>query len=347
MYKLLQLVTLILSVAFTFHAHAFTSTTSNGCVKRIIPLSGRPTGIATANVEQALLIQLCNDSYAIALFKHNKLKLAKAKLQVIPSRALSNNEQNNGLPDGEVSSSKQFKAAWLTGPTRRYLHGILGDSIEASGIAAIDQNGRRYDFTLDDDSVFEDLRVRLADLDSDGNEELIVVHSYQDAGAALAIFGVRNNKLVKVTETPAIGLSYRWLNPAVVGDLDGDGQMEIAYVETPHIGGILHVLSLKGNKLIEKVQLRGVSNHAIGSRILDMAAIIDWNQDGISDIAIPNANRTAINIYSFKGGNVSSFAEIETQGRISSSLYAADLDANMRAELYYINEKNLLVSLMP
>ena len=338
---------LVLSAVWSLQAQAYTSTHAQGCVKQIIPQTGNPAGIATSTAEKGLIVQLCNDSYAIAVLKDSKLKLKKAELQRIPSRALSKSPQNNGLPDGEISSSTQFRAVWLTGPTQRYLHGILGDSIEASGIAAIDQDGRRHDITLNDDSVFEDLRVCLADLDGDGREEMIVVRSYQDVGAALAIYGVRNNKLVKITETPAIGLANRWLNPAVVADLDGYGQQEIAYVETTHIGGILHVLSLKGDKLTEKYQLRGVSNHAIGSRVLDMAAVIDWNNDGVNDVAIPNVNRTAINLYSFKGGRVFKLAEIEVKGRIISSLIRADLDSNMQAELYYMDHEGLLASLVP
>ena len=36
------------------------------------------------------------------------------------------------LPDGIVSEGgKDISAAWLTGPTRRYDHGVLGDGVEA------------------------------------------------------------------------------------------------------------------------------------------------------------------------------------------------------------------------
>jgi hypothetical protein len=34
----------------------------------------------------------------------------------------------------------------------------------------------------------------------------------------------------------------RRLNPVGFGDFDGDGAMEVAYVQTPHIGGILIVM---------------------------------------------------------------------------------------------------------
>ncbi len=51
---------------------------------------------------------------------------------------LSSASKINGLPDGIITrGNKNIREAWLTGPTRRYSHGILGDAIEAAGLSVI------------------------------------------------------------------------------------------------------------------------------------------------------------------------------------------------------------------
>ena len=144
------------------------------------------------------------------------------------------------LPDGALSTgSRGIAEAWLTGPTRRYRHGIMGDAIEASGLRVVTSEGRTLEASLGPDSVFEDRLARLADVDGDGRDEVLVVRSYLDAGAALAVYEVRGGALRHKAEAAPIGRPSRWLNPVGVADFDGDGAPEAAAVITPHIGGIL------------------------------------------------------------------------------------------------------------
>ncbi len=77
------------------------------------------------------------------------------------------------LPDGEVTRSGGM-VAYLVDPTTRYGHGVLGDAIEAGGFV-VERDRQRLLFRLGPDAVFEDRRVRLADLDGDGQPEAILV----------------------------------------------------------------------------------------------------------------------------------------------------------------------------
>jgi hypothetical protein len=228
----------------------------------------------------------------------------------------------DALPDGVMSDGKvNILRAWLTGPTDRYDHGILGDGIEASGLAVDTITGTKLTLTLPKSSVFEDRQARLLDVDGDGVEEIVAVRSYLHAGAALAVMSAKNNKLQIIAETPAIGMSNRWLNPIGVGDFDGDGGPEIAYIETPHIGGILKVFRLTAGDFSQVYSAPGFSNHAIGSREQGLSAIFDANGDGAADILLPDARRRQLRLVSFQGGNFRELGKIAVPGKISSGFY--------------------------
>ncbi len=253
----------------------------------------------------------------------------------------------DALPDGETGRGvNDVAAAWLIEPTRRYDHGVLGDAVEAGGLRVRLRGGAELDFRLPADSVFEALHPRVVDLDGDDRDEILVVRSYLETGAALAVFGVRDGKLVQLAQTDPIGRAYRWLNPAGVGDFDGDGALEIAYVETPHIGGILHILSFRDGRLRHKGRLRGVSNHAMGSRALGLSAVLDLDGDGAEELILPAAGRHKLKILSFAGGAFRELGEIAHRAAIVTDFEVRDRDGNGRPDIAYGLADGTLVALL-
>lgn len=226
-----------------------------------------------------------------------------------PAHAAGPAERPDMLPDGVVAhGARDIAAVWLTGPTERYRHGALGDAIEASGLAVDMTDGRRLGFTLGPDSVFEDRVPRLYDLDGDGTDEILVVRSRQDRGAALAVLAVRDGTVRIVAETPPIGQPNRWLNPVGAADFDGDGRVEIALVRTPHIGGTLLLYRWRDGGLAEAYRAEGFSNHVLGTRELGLSAIVDADGDGVADLAVPSADRRSLRIVGFAGGRLRELA---------------------------------------
>ncbi|MFT6659991.1 FG-GAP repeat domain-containing protein [Maritalea sp.] len=192
-----------------------------------------------------------------------------------------------------VKGENQVARAWLANPTTRYQHFVLGDQFEAASLVVELRNGTVLRYDLPQNLVIEDRHVRLADLDNDGKDELIVVMSSILQGAAMAVFSV-DQEITLLAQTPHIGLPSRWLNPAGIADYDGDGKLEIALVQKPHLTKRLEFWRLAGKDLRRVAAMDGFSNHRIGSRNQLMSANFDVNNDGVIDLLLPGSDRQNI-----------------------------------------------------
>ena len=156
--------------------------------------------------------------------------------------------------------AQEIVAARLIAPTDRYAHAVLGDALEWGGLELTLSDARRLRFSLPASHVFEDITARVADFDGDGRAEVMVVETSLAQGAALAIYDTNGRRAA----TPYIGQPNRWLAPAGWGDFDGDGRVEIAYVDRPHLARELVFVRLTGRRLTELTRAPGFTNHRIG-----------------------------------------------------------------------------------
>lgn len=201
------------------------------------------------------------------------------------------------LPDGGTAEAKGNGPvrAWYEKPTRRYDHGVLGDAIEAGSLVVFDSVGRKYEFVLPEAFVFEDITPRIADLDGDGKNEVVTIRTKLNAGAAVAVYELKGDKLVEKVSTAPLGSPHRWLSIAGIGNFLGKGRREIAVVKTPHIGGLLEILALQANKLVSLYPPQsGYSTHFIGAHFTSLAAVNDIGRDGFSKLALPNQSQDSI-----------------------------------------------------
>lgn len=165
-----------------------------------------------------------------------------------------------------------IQSAALISPTDRYDHGILGDAVEWGALrltlnlcpSCDSIKEATVDHVLPKNRVFEDITTRIADLDGDGLPEVIVVETDLTRGASLAVYDIDGRRAA----TPFIGQTHRWLAPAGTGDFDGDGLIEIAYVDRPHLTKELVFLWLDSNRLRELARVPGLTNHQIGNNFI-------------------------------------------------------------------------------
>ena len=168
-----------------------------------------------------------------------------------------------------AEDSSTVAGAWFDGPSTIYPHGILGDAIEPTVLAAYSPHAKLSCGDIraasGSDHVFEDVAPRQIDLDNDGTPEIIVVRTHLKKGAQLAVYkDTRDGLLTLIATTPYIGRRNRWLAPIGAADLDGDGTIEIAYIDRPHLAKILRVWRFQNDTLTEIAQMSGLTNHRIG-----------------------------------------------------------------------------------
>lgn len=166
------------------------------------------------------------------------------------------------VAEGEVVWARYIE------PTDRYDHQVFGDAplwggLEISVNTCIGCAGFRMAdiiFTLPPDRVFEDLEPRAVDLDGDDYREVVVVETDMARGATLAIYDARGKRAA----TLPVGQTHRWLAPAGIGDFDGDGHVEIAYVDRPHLARELVFLRYRAGVPTELARAPGFTNHRFG-----------------------------------------------------------------------------------
>ena len=196
-----------------------------------------------------------------------------------------------------VRGQKDIAWAWLGSPTPRYPHKALGSAIHAATLHVLAdsaQGQQELVYRLPFNRVFEDLTVRLVDLDGDGRDEMIVTESDALRGSSIVVLGLRElpakpgaKNAVKTAAKPQnamaiseiarsapTGGTFYWLNPVGVADFDGDGRLDIASVTTPHVGGVLTLYHYRPPLLEAFAKVMDVSNPRMGDPEQDLAVIV-------------------------------------------------------------------------
>ena len=198
-------------------------------------------------------------------------------LQPMPAQA------RRRIPESQAIAGQQDLAwVWLGSPTMRYPHRALGSPVHAGSVhAQVKSRSGGWEIVelvLPLNRVYEDRVPRVVDLDRDGSEEIVLVEADTLRGASLVVLSLDKAgevpRLVERARGPFVGSPLRWLNPIGVADFDADGQLDIASVVTPHIGGVLQLMHFRPPALVPFARAMDVSNHRMGALEQSLAAIL-------------------------------------------------------------------------
>lgn len=212
--------------------------------------------------------------------------------------------------------------AWYADSTDRYGHFALGKPHEYAAITARTDRGDYLRFELPAGLVFEDLKPRIVNLGAGADKQLLTIVSGLDGGARLMILRQDGSVLVPAAQSEPIGAAMRWMNPVAVADLDGDGQVEIAAVITPHIGGTLKIFRLDGKRLVEIAALGGFSNHVYGSAELGLSTVVAV--EGRMMLVVPDATRRHLRLVAFADGRLVELGDCAMDLPLNSALKPLD-----------------------
>lgn len=234
------------------------------------------------------------------------------------------------LPEKAISQSTNKRVyAQYAMPSNKYKHGILGDEIEATQLVVV-SDSVFFEYKLPVDYVFEDIRPRLYDVDGDNNLEFITIRTHVSKGAGIAIYKLVGGQLVEYAHVPEIGTAYRWLNIVAINDLDKDGIVELVWIETPHIGGIIKVAKIKSGTLQVLSAIPQYSNHDIGSRNLCLSVLT--NQANKKVFYVPNQNRNKIAGFGFNNNTLELVEELNQLVDFSKPLVSQYTFSNIVVE---------------
>jgi hypothetical protein len=231
----------------------------------------------------------------------------------------------NALPDARILSDQAGRLLFLSTPTERYPHGVLGDTLEAASITIVDTNIDPYDIRkiqIDPGDVIEGIAPIWVDLDGDGEREIIVTQSNAVTGARIVVYH-EDGGLFASGEP--IGQGFRWRHQLAVGQFIAGGPQEIAVIRTPHIGGVLEIYALEGDRLEIVGELGGYSSHQIGSRNLDSALVADLNGDGHIEVIVPDQSQTTLEGIQMIDNGLEVVWEAPIGGKLNTNLAAVSL----------------------
>ncbi len=233
-------------------------------------------------------------------------------------------------PDARlVMNSVGQVALYANATDQRYVHGIMGDALEAATLLVLDVRESRIRLLarvdLPGEDVYEGIAPFWADIDGDGVEDLVTTVSNGSLGARLRAYLWDGAGIRQEVDGPPIGQGNRWRHQLSAERFGPAGRIEIAATLTPHIGGALEFFRLGDAALERTATFPGVTTHALGSRNLDQTAAGDFNGDGQPEVLAMDRGRRAVLAVQRQDGGARLIWRLDAGGEIVSNFAPVEL----------------------
>ncbi|RXK46677.1 hypothetical protein [Halorientalis pallida] len=196
----------------------------------------------------------------------------------------------SALPDGRIVHVGGSDYALLGDATNRYGHGALGNQEEGGSIVFFDASVP--DVTartrVGPPEVIEGLAPMVADLDGDGEPEVIVTVADSENGARIAVYDRDGRRRAR---GPIYGPG--WRHQLAVAPFAGQGP-ELAVTQKPHVDHVVEFYRLDDSQLSIVAEYPNVESHTYGSYNTDQALAGDFDGDGTVELLVPAVGRDTL-----------------------------------------------------
>lgn len=234
----------------------------------------------------------------------------------------------DALPDSRILQLADDRLVLLVDATSRYDHGVLGDTLEAGGVAVISVGeGLTIESVIrpPGEAVIEGIAPILADLTEAAGPDIIVTESTSADGSRIVAYGPDGGRRAA---GPTIGTGQRWRHQLAVTAFGPNSERELAVVRTPHIGGVTEFYRATTDGLEIVATVEGYSSHVIGCRNLDGGLAGDFNGDQRPVLLVPTTTRQAIAGIQRSRQGASEAWRLPIGGRLSTNLAATTSRSN-------------------
>lgn len=232
----------------------------------------------------------------------------------------------DALRDGRVVTDGDHRAAVLTRPTGRYVHGALGDATEPAALTVLDVAGEPSvegtPVAVAAPSVFETLFpvwLRWRD-----RRVFVLTEARQQGGARAAVYGADGERLAT---GPRVAGGAGWTHLLAVAPFAPDGTRELATVMKPHVNHELRFFRWTDDGLRQVASHAGYTSHTLADgRNVDRVRAGDFDGDGRVELLVPTLDQTRLGGLRRTTGGVTAAWEVPIGGTLVSNLATASAD---------------------
>jgi hypothetical protein len=232
----------------------------------------------------------------------------------------------SALTDARIVEAESGSLAVLSDPTTRYIHGVLGDAFEAGSIGVLEAGRGGYDLSgrvrPESGGTFETLAPLWFRPDGGEEELLAVTESTEREGSRISVYSPGG---ALVAAGPFVGEPQSWRHLVAAGPFGPDGEVELAAVRTPHVGGPVEFYRLDRENGELRLAASGGEylSHTLYSRNLDAARAGNLDGDGSWELLLPDSSYTALEAVRRTKGGVETAWRLPLDGTLATNLASA------------------------